>query len=164
LDDDESGNRHVCPILGAEPLGFLAFTEHRFSAQFMRRGREVEPAAMREPAREPTESKTAANNTGAVGGYDAYFGTYDLDAARGTVAVTLEAALTPANIGKTFMREVRVVGDKLIIRLATNAAERVPSRAPSRRPRRARALIELDQPGGPVAPSASSADPDRLCR
>jgi hypothetical protein len=126
LDHDDSGNQHVCPILGSEPLGFLAFTERRFSAQFMRRGRDVEPAAMREPAREPTESKTAANNTGAVGGYDAYFGAYDLDATRGTVAVTLEAALTPSNIGKTFMREVRVVGDRLIIRLTTNAADGTP--------------------------------------
>jgi hypothetical protein len=38
------------------------------------------------------------------------------------------------------------------------------SPAPSRRPRRARARIELDQPDSSVAPLASSADPDRLCR
>ena len=38
------------------------------------------------------------------------------------------------------------------------------SSAPSRLPRRARARIELDQPDSPVAPSASSADPDRLYR
>ena len=126
LDHDESGNRHVCPILGAEPLGFLAFTERRFSAQFMRRGREAETVPGRDAPREPAEPRTAANNTGAVGGYDAYFGTYDLDTARGTVAVTLEAALTPANIGKTFLREVRVVGDRLIIRLTTNAADGTP--------------------------------------
>jgi hypothetical protein len=126
LDHDDSGNQHVCPILGAEPLGFLAFTERRFSAQFMRRGREVETVAGRDALREPAEPRTAANNTGAVGGYDAYFGTYDLDAARGTVVVTLEAALTPANIGKTFMREVRVVDDRLIIRLTTNAADGTP--------------------------------------
>jgi hypothetical protein len=126
LDHDDSGNQHLCPVLGAEPLGFLAFTERRFSAQFMRRGRDVEPAAVADTAREPAEPRTAANNTGAVGGYDAYFGTYDLDAPRGTVVVTLEAALTPANIGKTFMREVRVVGGRLIIRLNTNAADGTP--------------------------------------
>jgi hypothetical protein len=100
--------------------------ERRFSAQFMRRGREVEAPAVRDLVREPEEPRTAANNTGAVGGYDAYFGTYDLDAARGTVAVTLEAALTPANIGKTFMRDVRVVADRLIIRLTTKAADGTP--------------------------------------
>jgi hypothetical protein len=119
LDQDDSGNRHVCPILGAEPLGYLSFTPRRFSAQFMRRGRELEA----EPPRVPT---AAANNTGAVGGYDAYFGTYELDAARGTVVVTLEAALSPANIGKTFLREIRVVDGRLIIRLNTNAADGTP--------------------------------------
>jgi hypothetical protein len=107
LDHDDSGNQHVCPILGAEPLGFLAFTERRFSAQFMRRGREVEAAAVREAVREPAEPRPAANNTGAVGGYDAYFGTYDLDPAGGTVAVTLEAALTPANIGTLTFDRIR---------------------------------------------------------
>ena len=86
----------------------------------------METVAGRDALRERAEPRTAANNTGAVGGYDAYFGTYDLDPARGTVAVTLEAALTPANIGKTFMREVRVVDDRLIIRLTTNAADGTP--------------------------------------
>jgi hypothetical protein len=120
LDHDDSGNRHVCPILGAEPLGFLSFTPKRFSAQFMRRGREVETEVPR------ATSAPAANNTSAAGGYDAYFGTYELDRDRGTVLVTLEAALSPANIGKTFLREVRVVGDRLIIRLDTNAADGTP--------------------------------------
>jgi len=120
LDHDDSGNRHVCPILGAEPLGFLSFTPKLFSAQFMRWGRELEAEVPRATA------LPAANNTSAAGGYDAYFGTYELDRARGTVLVTLEAALSPANIGKTFLREVRVVGDRLIIRLDTNAADGTP--------------------------------------
>jgi hypothetical protein len=66
------------------------------------------------------------NNTAAVGGYDAYFGTYELDAARGTVVVKLEASLAPANIGKTFLREIRVVDGRLVIRLNTNAADGTP--------------------------------------
>ncbi|HET9941682.1 MAG TPA: lipocalin-like domain-containing protein [Candidatus Eisenbacteria bacterium] len=121
LDHDDGGNRHVCPILGAEPLGYLSLTPRRFSAQFMRRGRELEAEPLRAPA-----TTAAANNTGAVGGYDAYFGTYELDAGRGTVVVTLEAALTPANIGKTFLREIRVVDGRLIIRLNTDAADGTP--------------------------------------
>lgn len=121
LDHDDSGNRHVCPILGAEPLGFLSFTAERFSAQFMKREREPEPEAPRTAAASPM-----ANNTAAVGGYDAYFGTYELDAARGTVVVKLEASLAPANIGKTFLREIRVVDGRLVIRLHTNAADGTP--------------------------------------
>ncbi|HKO22634.1 MAG TPA: lipocalin-like domain-containing protein [Candidatus Eisenbacteria bacterium] len=122
LDDDDTGNRHVCPILGAQPLGFLSFAPKRFSAQFMRRGRELEGEAPASTAASPP----GANNTAAVGGYDAYFGTYELDATRGTVIVKLEASLAPANIGKTFVREVRVVGGRLIIRLNTNAADGTP--------------------------------------
>ena len=122
LDHDDSGNRHVCPILGTEPLGYLSFTPKRFSAQFMRRGRELEAEALPSASAPPA----AANNTAAVGGYDAYFGTYELDAARGTMVVKLDASLAPANIGKTFLREIRVVGDKLIIRLNTNAADGTP--------------------------------------
>jgi hypothetical protein len=34
-----------------------------------------------------------ANNSGAVNGYDAYFGSYELDPVLGTVAVRLEAGL-----------------------------------------------------------------------
>lgn len=122
LDHDDSGNRHVCPILGAQPLGFLSFTPERFSAQFMRRGRELET----ETPESTAAPSAGANNTAAVGGYDAYFGTYELDATRGTVIVKLEASLAPANIGKTFLREVRVVGDRLIIRLNTNADDGTP--------------------------------------
>jgi hypothetical protein len=121
LDHDDSGTRHVCPILGAEPLGFLSFTPERFSAQFMRRGRELESESPHTAAASPT-----MNNTAAVGGYDAYFGTYELDAARGTVVVKLEASLAPANIGKTFLREIRVVDGRLVIRLNTNAADGTP--------------------------------------
>lgn len=122
LDHDDAGNRHVCPILGAQPLGFLSFTPQRFSAQFMRRGREAEAVAPPSAA----NPSPGANNTAALGGYDAYFGTYELDAARGTVVVTLEAALSPANIGKTFLREIRVVDGRLVIRLNTNAADGTP--------------------------------------
>ena len=124
LDHDDAGNRHVCPILGAQPLGFISFTPRRFSAQFMRRGRELEVEPPRAEA--ASAAPASANNTAAVGGYDAYFGTYELDAARGTVVVTLEAALSPVNIGKTFLREIRVVDGRLIIRLNTNAADGTP--------------------------------------
>ena len=120
LDHDDNGHRHVCPILGEAPLGYLSFTRRRFSAQFMRKGRELESEAR------TAAMPVAANNTAAVAGYDAYFGTYELDATRGTVVVKLEASLAPSNIGRTFLREVRVVGDRLIIRLNTNAADGTP--------------------------------------
>jgi hypothetical protein len=51
-----------------------------------------------------------ANNTAAVGGYDAYFGTYELDATRGTVVVKLEASLAPANIAARSFIGTRFTG------------------------------------------------------
>ena len=125
IDLDATGNRSICPVLGAEPLGFLTFARDRFAAQFMRRGREGDRGTMDARGR-VSAAPQMGNNTSAVGGYDAYFGTYRLDPVAGTVAVTLEAALTPANIGQTFLREIRADKDRLVIRLATQAADGTP--------------------------------------
>ena len=118
IDLDGEGKRHVDPFLGADPLGILTFTPNSFAAQFMNRLRDAAPP--------PGASAPGANNTSAVGGYDAYFGTYVFDPKAGTIATTLEGALSPANVGVTFTREIRVVGDRLWIRLATTAADGTP--------------------------------------
>ena len=125
-DYDRGGRRLIDPVLGPDPLGILCFSPEHFAAQFMNRSRGTNPAA---PAVAPSAGGAApmgANNTSAVGGYDAYFGRYALDARAGTIAVTLEGALAPANIGMTATREVRVNGDELQIRLDTNAADGTP--------------------------------------
>lgn len=118
IDLDGAGNRHIDPFLGADPIGVLCFTPNHFAAQFMNRKRDVAPGG--------GASTSGANNTSAVGGYDAYFGAYVLDRGAGTIATTLEGALSPANIGVTFTREIRVVVDRLLIRLATTAADGTP--------------------------------------
>jgi len=118
IDLDSSGIRRIDPALGPDPLGVLAFAPGYFAAQFMRRDREsVAPAA---------DVSASLNNSAAVGGYDAYFGTYVLDAAAGTIRTTLEGSISPANVGKTFVRQVRVLGNELIIQLATSAADGAP--------------------------------------
>lgn len=118
IDVDAEGKRHVDPFLGADPIGILTFASRHFAAQFMNR--------MRDGAAQAGSSAPGANNTSAVGGYDAYFGTYAFDPNGGTIATTLEGALAPANVGATFIREIRVVGDRLLIRLATTAADGTP--------------------------------------
>jgi hypothetical protein len=65
----------------------------------------------------------AKNNTAAVNGYDAYFGNYSVDEAAGTLATHLEGSISPINIGKTYVREVRVVNNELIIQLKTTAVD-----------------------------------------
>ncbi|HTO23707.1 MAG TPA: lipocalin-like domain-containing protein [Spirochaetia bacterium] len=116
IDLDASGQRRIDPALGADPLGVLCFAPGYFAAQFMRRDRSAAPGTA--PVMAPS-----LNNSVAVDGYDAYFGTYVLDPGAGTIATTLDASVSPANIGKTFVRRVRVVNAELIIQLDTTAAD-----------------------------------------
>lgn len=65
----------------------------------------------------------AKNNTARLNGYDAYFGTYSVDESEGTLATHLEGSISPANVGDTYVRHVRVVDNELIIQLQTTAAD-----------------------------------------
>lgn len=66
-----------------------------------------------------TSPHAGQNNTGAVGGYDAYFGTYTVDTSSGDVLHRLEGALTPQNIGMEVSRRLTVTGGLLVIELET---------------------------------------------
>lgn len=126
-DYDREGRRNIDPILGADPIGILTFTSGHFAAQFMNRRRGPSASGMTPAGPSPGPSSTAPlNNSAAVDGYDAYFGTYTLDGAAGTITTTLEGSVAPANIGLRLTRDIRVVGDRLLIRLATTAADGTP--------------------------------------
>lgn len=135
----ESGALREEPTLGPDPLGLLIYDRAgNFAAQFMKRER---PAVVASEALAPamvavaTESdmgggtasaSLASNNSTAVGGYDAYFGTYTVDDATNLVTQRLVAALTPADVGHVVTREMQVVDDELVIRVAMTAADGVP--------------------------------------
>lgn len=121
-DYDREGRRIIDPVLGADPLGMTSFAPGHFAAQFMNRRRSASPA----PGMASATPAAFANNSRAVDGYDAYFGTYTVDAAAGTITVTLEGSVAPANVGLTLTRDVRVMGDRLLIRLATTAVDGTP--------------------------------------
>jgi lipocalin-like protein len=129
-DYDREGGRNIDPILGADPIGILTFASGHFAAQFMNRnnGGPVSAGSTASPwAGAPASSlPKPLNNSVAVNGYDAYFGTYTLDAAAGTITTTLEGSVAPANIGVTLTRDIRVEGDRLIIRLDTTAFDGTP--------------------------------------
>jgi hypothetical protein len=114
-DVDAGGQILVDPFLGLDPIGILSFGPTHFAAQFMKRDRSDEE---RVPQR-----VQAKNNTAAVNGYDAYFGTYNVDEAAGTLATHIEGSISPVNIGKTYVRDVRVVGNELLIQLETAAVD-----------------------------------------
>src|SRR5436190_19388598 len=114
-DVDAGGQIHVDPFLGRDPMGILCFGPSHFAAQFMKRDRSRE-----ENVPQPVQVK---NNTVAVNGYQAYFGTYSIDEIAGTLTTHLEGSISPADIGATYIRDARVVGDELFIRLQTSALD-----------------------------------------
>ncbi len=76
-----------------------------------------------EASNPPTHS--GQNNTIAVGGYDAYFGTYEVNETTGKVSHTLIGSITPANIGITVSGvDMRATENNLTIQLETTNAGR----------------------------------------
>jgi hypothetical protein len=117
-DVTHDGERRVDPSLGADPVGLLIYdAAGHFSAQFMKRDRS---AAVEGPR------IAGPNNSRAVGGYDAYFGTYVVDDATGEVTQVLTGALSPESVGMTLTRVMQVSGDDLVIRLETASADGTP--------------------------------------
>ena len=117
IDRAADSTTRTDPALGSDPLGMLTYTRDRFAAQFMKRDRSTtsgQPAA-----------GSGKNNTSAVGGYDAYFGTYRVGE-NGLVLHRLEAALTPGNVGLEVARTLAVEDDTLSIILETATGQGEP--------------------------------------
>ena len=113
-----AAGRIVPSPFGDGVVALLIYDGHgNFSAQFMKRNRGLEDLE-----KIPTVS-ASANNTGAVNGYDAYFGRYQVDDELGTVTQTLVGCLTPEGVGQVLTRGMSVAGDELTIRVDTATAE-----------------------------------------
>jgi len=117
-DYNKDGQKRIDPVLGADPIAILVYAKKHFAAQFMKRDRSMESII---------QATTAGqNNTAAIGGYDAYFGTYEIDEKTSMVAHTLTGSINPANIGMTVYRNLHVEDDKLTIQLDTTTQEGEP--------------------------------------
>ena len=117
-DRTTDGQKRIDPILGSDPIAILVYARNHFAAQFMKRERNADTLKQDTGARQ--------NNTSAIGGYDAYFGTYQVNEGTNQVAHTLVGSINPANIGMTVYRDLRVDGDKLIIQLDTTTRDGEP--------------------------------------
>jgi len=108
------------PSLGTDPVALIMFDARgRFAAQFMKR-RAVTIGETLPPGR------AAPNNSRAVNGYDAYFGTYKVDDDKALVTLTLTGALSRENVGMSLTREMAVTGDRLVIRVPTATPDGSP--------------------------------------
>ncbi len=115
IDVAEAGVLQPEPDLGQDPVALLIYDRSgRFAAQFMKRDRSAADLV--------TSGAAGANNSRAVGGYDAYFGTYVVDDSKNTVTQRLLGSLSPENVGLTLTREMLVAGDQLVISLRTTVA------------------------------------------
>ena len=110
-DYTKDGEKRIDPVLGSDPIAILVYAKNYFAAQFMKRDRNAESIMQ--------TTSAGNNNTAAIGGYDAYFGTYQIDEPTNQVAHTLIGSINPANIGVTVYRNLQVQDDKLIIQLDT---------------------------------------------
>ncbi len=118
IDRTAAGEVIEDPALGSDAIALLVYDRAgHFAAQFMKRDRSSVVVA---------SSASAANNTQAQGGYDAYFGTYVVDDATGVVTQTLDGSLSARNVGLVLSRAMTVVGDRLVIALDTNAVDGTP--------------------------------------
>jgi hypothetical protein len=117
IDVAASGERRPEPSLGEDPIALLIYDRSgHFAAQFMKRDRSVTA---------PDGPSGAQNNSRAQGGYDAYFGTYTVDDAQGTVTQRLLGALSRENVDSVLTRAMKVQGNALVIQLQTVAADGV---------------------------------------
>jgi hypothetical protein len=117
-DHTKDGQKRIDPILGSDPVAILVYAKNHFAAQFMKRDRN---------AGSITQATGAGqNNTSAIGGYDAYFGTYKINEETNKVAHMLVGSINPANVGMTVYRDLQVDGDKLTIQLGTTTQDGEP--------------------------------------
>jgi Lipocalin-like domain len=117
-DVTASGERRVEPSLGDDPISLLFYDRSgHFAAQFMKRDR----------SNVDLDSRPGApNNSRAVGGYDAYFGTYRVDDAQGTVTQHLVGSLSQENVGLVLTRAMVVKDDALTIEVKTSSSQGEP--------------------------------------
>jgi hypothetical protein len=112
----------VDPGLSETPNGLLIYDRSgHVAAQLSRPGRTIE--ALGEECRAAEKVKGTNDTAQTIIGYDAYFGTYTVDARAGVVTHHLESALFPGDIGKDIKRNFSISGDTLTIRFNTTTAD-----------------------------------------
>jgi len=111
-----SGEILLDPVLGQQPTGRLFYdASGHMMLQMMRQGR---AQAISRPA-----NPADANNPRIVLGYDAYFGTYVVNEAAGTITHHVQGSLFPEDLGKDFLRAFTIDGDLFTLSFTSKSPE-----------------------------------------
>jgi lipocalin-like protein len=111
-----SGEILLDPVLGKQPIGRLVYdVSGHMMLQMMRQDRAQAISVPSNPQN--------ATNARIVLGYDAYFGTFQVNDADGTITHHVEGSLFPEDLGKDFRRLFRIEGDTFTLSFTSRAPE-----------------------------------------
>ena len=112
----ENGDVILDPVLGKAPTGRLHYdASGAMMLQMMRQDRTG-------PISAPSNADDAKNPR-IVLGYDAYFGTFDVNESRGTITHHVEGSLFPEDLGKDFTRQLAIEGDRLTLTFTSPSSQ-----------------------------------------
>ena len=121
---DYTANGEMLDWMGKNPTGSLVYSsDGRMALQIMR-----DPPAVARPiwssdGRGLLPSATTNDIRDALGGYYAYFGTWDVDERAHTVTHHIRASLRSGEIGAHYVRPYELAGDQLVFRYPAAGAE-----------------------------------------
>ena len=119
-----NGELEADPGLSTVPAGVLIYDQSgHVAAQLSRQNRTTEMVG--QECQAAATIKGTPDTAQTVLGYDAYFGTYSINARDGIVTHHLEAALWPGDIGKDIARTFTISGDRLTIGFNTTTRDGV---------------------------------------
>ena len=111
-----SGETLVDPVLGKAPVGRLFYDAGgHMMLQMMRQDRAQAIGV-------PSNPRDAANAR-IVLGYDAYFGTFQLNEAAGTITHHVQGSLFPEDLGKDFQRAFRIERDTFTLSFTSKSPD-----------------------------------------
>jgi hypothetical protein len=111
-----NGDVLLDPVLGKQPTGRLFYeASGNMTLQMMRQERAQAISV-------PSNSQDAKNPR-VVLGYDAYFGTFTVNEAKGTITHHVEGSLFPEDLGKDFTRSYRIDGDTFTLSFVSKSPE-----------------------------------------
>ena len=104
------------PVLGKQPIGRLFYDASGYMMLQMMRQERTQAVSV------PSNQQDAANPR-IVLGYDAYFGTFHVNEADGTITHHVEGSLFPEDLGKDFQRVFRIEGDTFTLSFTSTSPE-----------------------------------------